>query len=33
MAVLYDPELWAGIQAQVPQIDALFVEFNRRVGL
>jgi len=33
MAQWYDPDYWAGIQAQVPQIDALIEEFNRRVGL
>jgi cysteine synthase A len=29
----YDPEYWADIQKQVPEIDALIEEFNAEVGL
>jgi len=29
----YDPEYWTGVQDQVPEIDSLIEEFNRKVGL
>lgn len=32
MAQWYDPEYWTSFQKQIPEIDALIVEFNKRVG-
>ena len=33
MAQWYDPGYWTSFQEQIPEIDALIVEFNKRVGL
>jgi len=33
MAQWYDPDYWTSFQEQIPEIDALIVEFNKRVGL
>ena len=29
----YDPDYWTELQAQVPQIDALIEEFNRKAAV
>jgi hypothetical protein len=33
MAQWYDPGYWTSFQEQIPEIDALIVGFNKRVGL
>jgi hypothetical protein len=33
MAQWYDRDYWTSIQALLPEIDQLIVEFNERVGL
>jgi hypothetical protein len=33
MAQWYQPDYWTEVQKQVPEIDALIVEFNKKAGL